>query len=224
MKAMRTFIIVFFCVFSGTVINAQPGTRESSLLFENFTPARVLFKNKSVSNALLNYDLVRQEMLFLDGEDQMILQELHTIDTIYIEGRKFIPQKNVFLEKIESASIPFYIEWKVSAFSRLKEEGMGLVSQEGSTEALNISRAQNTGAAGITENIVYTYRYNNTYYLPISNKLRKFSTIQGFIKLYPKERSSEIQSFVTQKNIHIQQLEDVIELIEYTNNREIITQ
>jgi hypothetical protein len=85
----------------------------------------------------------------------MVLQELRTIDTIYIEGRKFILQKNIFLKKIETGFTSFYVEWKVNAFSKLKEEGMGLISREGSTKALKVSRSQTTEETGITENHSY---------------------------------------------------------------------
>lgn len=212
---MKTMIAILICLLSGSVaINAQSGDQTSALLFENFTQGTVRFKNKPATQAMLNYDMLKQEMLFLDGSNQMILQELHTIDTIYVDGRKFVPQRNVFIEKLNIGSQVVYIEWKMNAFTKLKEEGMGIVSQGGGTEALNVSRTQ-SGETGTTRNITYDYKYNNSYYLLSGKKMQKFSTIQGFLKLYPKEHAKEIQEYVSEHKINIQNIENLVMLIEY---------
>jgi len=212
---MIGFLMGIVCCMA---LDAQTATTESNYLFEEFKQGSVKFKNKAPAQALLNYDMLLQEMQFMQGENVMILQELNTIDTIFIEGRKFIPQRNVFLEKIETGSTTFFVEWKITVLSKLKEEGVGIISQMGATDALNVSHTQKTGAAGETRNIVYNFKYNNSYYLPKGGKLLKFSTTQGFVKLFPKDKTSAIQAFISDNKVNIQHVGDVQSLIEYANN------
>lgn len=215
---MKTRTINMFCLLLNIAMSAQSETRESPLLFNDFTQGTVLFKNKTTTKAMFNYDMLRQEMLFMDGENQMILQELHTIDTIYIEGRKFIPRKNIFLEKLKAGSTPFYVEWKVNTFTKLKEEGFGLISHGGGTDALNVSRTQSTGETTVAENVDYYYKKSNTYYLSKDKKMQKFNTMQGFIKLYPKDKTKDIQHFISDKKINIQDTDKLLILIEFADN------
>lgn len=215
-KNIHFYLLTLFLLtsFSGY---AQTAAGSTTFIFEAFTQGTVRFKNKAPAQALLNYDMFQQQMMFRQGEHMMILQELYTIDTVIIEERKFIPQGNVFLEKIETGSGDLYVEWKLSELSKLKDGGFGLVSHGGATDAINVSLTQTTGKAGTVQNYELNYKYNNLYYLPKGKKLQKFSTVKGFIKLFPKEHAGAIQKYASDNKINIQHVNDVLSLIEFAH-------
>ena len=213
---MKTFVITIICLLYAVTITAQTEYRRSELLFDGFTQGMVLFKNKTTAKAPFNYDMFKGEMLFMDGENKMILQNPHTIDTIYIDERKFIPYKNAYLEKVDTESNILLIEWVVVISNELIE-GKGLISHGGGTDVLNISRSQTTGEAASAENIESSFKNNNTYYLLSGKKMQKFNTIQGLAKLYPKESANEIQKFASDNKINIQKPEDLNSLIGFAD-------
>ena len=214
---MKTFVFTILCLLSVVAVNAQSVDRTSEFLLDNYTQGTVLFKNKTTAKAPFNYDMLKSQMMFKDGENEMILQELHTIDTLYIGERKFIPYKNCFLEKLDAGSQVLFVDWKVAITNTLKQEGMGLISLGGGSEAINVSRTQ-TEATSVTRNIDVAFKSNNSYYLQSGKKMQLFNTVPGFIKLYPKIYSKDIQNFVTDKKINIQIIEQLNSLITFADN------
>lgn len=63
-------IIVFFFTISGLSIQAsgqdEGGNNTSPYLFEEFSPAAILFKDGSIKQAKFNYNMATEEMVYVD--------------------------------------------------------------------------------------------------------------------------------------------------------------
>ena len=93
---MKTRLIFFLIlIFNLQGITAQ---EKRILLFENYEKGTVLFKNKTQTHASFNFDAANDKIMFMQGNEEMILTNINIIDTIYISSRKFIPIKNIYVE------------------------------------------------------------------------------------------------------------------------------
>ena len=90
-------------------------TNPSPYVFPEFVKGTVLQKGGGVVEAVLNYNTITQEMMFAQNGSNMVMDQADNIDTIYIENRKFIPARSVYLEKLTDTSVPLYIQYKSKA-------------------------------------------------------------------------------------------------------------
>ncbi len=74
------------------------GKRLYHYLFPDFAEGKVKQKSGEINKAQLNYNLLTEEMVFEQSGQQMALDKIENIDTVYILDRKFIPAGQVFYE------------------------------------------------------------------------------------------------------------------------------
>jgi len=207
---ISSIIIIFFCVSSNTY--AQEVTIQDLFLFSEYTPGKVLKKDKSLAQAPLNYNCLDGEIYFLNNNKDMILQELHTIDTIYIADRKFIPVKDSFCEVLPTDHGLLYIDWKTRVINIGKKGAMGQVTHGGTISKLDVKQLQMLGHDN-TGNEVYRLEADNRYHISIKNKLKTFNNIKSFCKILSKEQEADIRSYISKEKIDLQKPNDVVELI-----------
>src|SRR4051812_43308849 len=66
-----------------------------NFLFPSFTRSVIKFKSGGDNKTgTLNYNVVDEEMVFLQTDVYMVLDNPELIDTVYMAGRKFVPFKS----------------------------------------------------------------------------------------------------------------------------------
>jgi len=211
-KPISLLLLSIICLY--TSVNAQDNSLQKENLFSDYTEGKVLMKNKSVIKVSLNYDCINREMNYLENNERMILQGLNTVDTIYIADRKFIPHENIFLELIPTSQGSLYVDWKTRVLNAGKKGAMGMVTQSGTVDKLDVKRMQNEGVDP-TGNTLYKFVPENTYYIRIDNKLKKFNSLKSFCKLLPKAKEDAVKSFSSNEKIDFQSSTDVVKLINF---------
>lgn len=181
-------------------------------LFENYTPRRVVMKDRSIIPAQLNYDCVNQEVYYSENNEDMILTDTDKVEAIFIGGRKFVPAGNAFREEMDTEAGKLFVEWKTKVVNAGKKGAMGVITHGGTVAKADVKMAQMEGFDK-TGNEIYNVNPENTYYLQVNNKLKKFKTVKDLCKLFPKEKESQIQAFATREKINIQNPWDVLKLI-----------
>ena len=88
------------------------------------------------NKTLLNYHIVTQEMIFEENGKRLALVALETIDTVIIQGRKFIPNKKEFFEVVVEAPISLFIEHKGEATTEGTPIGYGAKTKTTATRTL----------------------------------------------------------------------------------------
>lgn len=134
---MKAFfhILVLLAALAMEPVAAQAQTPlpQGTFLFDTFTEGRILMKNKLSTRARFNYDCVRQQLHFMDRDQEMILDHILQVDTLYIGTRIFIPYQTRFVECITAGPDVLRVDWKAKIYNQGKKGAMGFVSQpEGS--------------------------------------------------------------------------------------------
>lgn len=184
------------------------------MLFENYDKGIVLMKNKSKTPVELNYDGGNQVMMFKNGEEKMILTNIHQIDTVYISDSKFIPtgSKESFYELVQMPNGIIGINWLLKNASQGYKNAFG-VTQQAKVETLNTSQLNN----GVYEN-QYTEAYKlanqNEYCIFRNGKPLKFKNKKTLLKLFP-DKQTQIEEFMKQQKTEMNNPKDVITLVNY---------
>ena len=93
----KGILIAILALGSITLINAQ---QPAGYFFKEFTPGKVLLKNKQFAKGKFNYDCINKEMHFLNESTDMVIENLEDIDTVVIDIHRFIPFEGHFMEAV----------------------------------------------------------------------------------------------------------------------------
>jgi hypothetical protein len=218
MKALSLFIL-FFLLLSHMEGKAQVATiKQSPVLFGDFTVGSVLLKNGKMSKVALNYDCVNQEMHFLQNGERLILDNPETIEAVIVGDRRFVPNGDHFLEVINFSDCTLYIDWKTKIANRGKKGAMGFVTHGGTIKEIDVDLMQHNTPEYKDTN-VYEIISQNKYYLSVGGeKMKKFSTLKAFCKLYPKEKEASIRKFASTEKLGMKKPEQIYKLVRFASS------
>lgn len=207
------------CCFAWLTLGMAAAQEKISLptgtfLFDTFTEGKVVMKNKLATRALFNYDCVRQQLHFMDRDQEMILENTATIDTLYVGERKFIPRQTRFLECIPAGNTLLLVDWKAKVYNQGKKGAMGFVSQAGGIEKMDVGQMQNRGHDR-TSNDVNVVKYTNTYFFSLGGKQKQFTSPKSFLKLFPQTQKDSLQAFYQAEAIRMDDPRSVARWVAY---------
>ncbi len=216
MKYLSLFLF-FFLFLSQIEGEAQVETmKQSPTLFGDFMEGSVLQKNGMVSKVALNYDCINQEMHFIQGGEQLILDNLDTIEAITVGNRRFIPDGDHFLEVITFSDYTLYIDWKTKIANRGKKGAMGVVSHGRMVTDIDVVRYD---TPDFKDTNVYEINLQNKYYLSVKGeKMKKFSTLKAFCKFYPQEKEASIREFVSAEKLDMRNPGHIYKLVRFASS------
>ena len=191
------FSFLLFNALSILAISAQD--KVVHFVFTEFHPAKVLYKNGNITNTELNYHKATEEMVYTDDSGKkMAIYPIEKIDTVFIEGRKFVPEGRAFYEVIGTSKYPLYVAHKCRMSMVASNVGYGsssttavenISSLSASGEVYQLKLPDNFKASSSTN----YYIYNNGEYIKI-NKLK------DIVSLFP-DKESELNSFIKKEKI-----------------------
>jgi len=217
MKAIRLFFCVC-CLFCVNSLFAQEEEVGNGLLFPQFEKGVVVFKNTTRAAASLNYNMVREEMLFLDSNGQVLaIAKPSDIVIMLIGDRRFVPasSKGIFYEEVETGSGSFFIQRKSNFLSEGKAAGYGGYSQTASVQSWGTFYDGSSGQT-VKLNPDEKFKIKNDYffYLKSGNSFKKFSSAKTLGKLF-KGQESKIEAFAKEHSINFSNTDDVAKIVEY---------
>lgn len=209
----KSVIFLIFSLFA-TIVKAQ--AYDPLFIFDQFYPAKIHFKNRSVTAANMNYDAVNDRMYFKQGEDLMELTNASMIDSISWAGKRcFITSDRGYKEKISMDNGTIYIAWRIKNVNIGSKGALGAVTQ-GKVETISIRSLgvfSATDAKGHSAD-VFQQKNNNEYFIPINGKLEKITTVKHLYKLFPKHKE-KIKAFIKEQGIKMNEPILVLELLNY---------
>src|SRR5664279_4227986 len=134
---MKTLIAFF--LFFDLQLSAQPvrhGIKLVQYIFDEFTPGTVKMKSGTISNQVLNYNILTNEMIFDNNGNFLAIADPGGVDTIEISNRKFIPLNNKFYEVLVSSKMPLLIEFTASISEPGVSSGYGGASSTTASTSL----------------------------------------------------------------------------------------
>lgn len=171
-------------------------------------------KNGAKTTALLNYDAANRRMMFKQGDDLMILTNAESVDTIYLDNRKFFPIKNhLFLECVPCVNGTVYINWSLRNKFQGQKGAYGQVSHAANIETINTNYWTNNGYNKESLDI-YKIANDNEYWLNLDGNFVHCKNKKTLLKLFP-DRKQEIEKYIKERNIDFSKAEQMIDLLDY---------
>ena len=194
--------------------NAQ---ESNGYYFKNFSNGQVLLKNKQFARGKFNYDFKNKQMHFLNGNTDMIVENLQDIDTIIIDKTRFIPYEGCFVEVMKEGKTALLIEKEVNTRERGKVGAMG-VATHGSVQAIDVNaRFQRVNGENNMDLTIYKDEIKNIYYILIKKNWKSFRNQATFLKLFPKKQQESIKEAIKTLNVDFDTPEDVLKLLDKIN-------
>ena len=213
MNIARTIITtllltVTFCV------NAQ---ESNGYYFKDFTNGQVFLRNKQFARGKFNYDYRNKQMHFLNGNTDMIVENLQDIDTIIIDKTRFIPYEGRFVEVMKEGKTALLIEKEVNTRERGKVGAMGMATH-GSVQAIDVNaRFQRVNGENNMDLTIYKDEIKNIYYILIKRNWKSFRNQATFLKLFPKKQQESIKETIKTLDVDFDNPEDVLKLLDKIN-------
>lgn len=191
------------------------GHAQSAMLFSDYKPGVIILKGNKKVNVPVNYDATKHLMMYKQGDDDMILGNIQSVDSIIVDKHRFIPVKNRFYEVIPVNSDFILVDWNIS---------MTNIGYRGAYGQVTHSKVHNYNVSAMTHGIYHTeakpdtslevYRRNNknTYYIIQDKKMKSFRDKKSLLKLFP-ERKEEIEIILKEEKTMFKSVEDVVNLM-----------
>lgn len=216
-KILLSLTIAIFCLQAfAQDDNDNPNTTViDHYMFNNFIPGTVKKKSGEKISAALNYNTLKEEMVFMKDSVMYTLMQLEDIDTVYLAGRTFVPNNNFFYEKATNTPVALYIEHKTTVLSPSKDLGYGIKSQLGSA----VSPTQVAGgnrAFNLKQPDDYKPASRTTYWLNKDGKYVQLHNFKNVQDAFPA-RADAIKEFVKTNKLKFGSEDDMIKLINFCN-------
>ena len=213
MNIAKTFITILLLAVT-IFVNAQV---LNGYYFKDFTNGQVLLKNKQFARGKFNYDFRNKQIHFLNGNTDMIVENLQDIDTIIIDKTRFIPYEGRFVEVMKEGKTALLIEKEVNTRERGKVGAMGMATH-GSVQAIDVNaRFQRVNGENNMDLTIYKDEIKNIYYILIKKNWKSFRNQATFLKLFPKKQQESIKETIKTLDVDFDNPEDVLKLWDKIN-------
>ena len=225
MNTVHKFIkkLLFTFLFTTSVIigNAQSDTATTlpNFLFPRFIQSSVLFKSGELKSAVLNYNLLDEELIFLQDDTYMQLNDVSVIDTVFVGGRKFIPvNKSVFYEvmPISKGVASFFVQHK----SYLEFVGTSTAYGVKSHAATPQYKRQFYGSTATADlSIPESFKVVSApeYWISKDGAMTKFSSKRQFLKIF-KDKEKEVSKYIDENSLTFKTSVDIAKAVAYCNS------
>lgn len=212
---MKRITLILFALFTGLFSFGQTQTTlVSHYVFPGFTQGEILFTGGGKDTKFLNYNAITQEMVFDNGGKKSAIAKdgLTQIDTIYIKGRKFVPQGEQFMEVVHHSSWDLYAEYKCSVKEKGQNTGYGN-SQTASVNSVS-SLISNSAVYDLKLPSGYDLRPSVSYWLKTGDEMQEFDNVRQLKKLY-KDKKDAANTYTKENKVDDDNLASIIKFIDF---------
>lgn len=188
-----------------------------NLLLPRFTTGIVKLKSGIVNKGILNYDLVGQQMVFLQRNQTLVLREPQLVDTIFLANRIFVPFEKGFYEVLVSERNAVLFKQHKAHFEIPGAQiGYGLTSKTAAPQYYQQIYGP-TGAVDLNVPEGSKVVDDSQYWIRINGEMHNFRNRKQFLKIF-SEKQKELDKFIGQNKINFTSTEDVKKLFLYAVN------
>jgi len=181
-------------------------------LYPQFISGNVFLKNGSSSSAILNYDLLLGEIVFLKSLDTVVINKKSDIEIVTIEQDTFI-YRNEYYKMIHSGRVKVCTKDKVKLIEIVKQGAMGTSNRSSAGESYSW-----TSANGNLVNLVSTddmvFRRDVEFYILTSNNELVIFRKKNVIKLY-LNRKAEIEKYLKSNKVNFETQKDILRFADW---------
>lgn len=214
---LKKVVFLFFCLFSFSGVFAQIRVVEvSHYLFPEFEKGVVLMKTGVREEAMLNYNSITEEMIFINNGIKLAMSQLELIDTVFIAGRKFIPFDGKFLEQLFRSRLGLFVQHKCSIKEPGKPAGYGGTSQTSATTTyssyLSNGQLYDMKLPEGTETKPYV-----EYWLRQNGTMTRFLNLRQLQKLFA-DKSILFKDYLKKHEVKYNDEKSIVGLVKYMNS------
>jgi hypothetical protein len=213
-RNIRFPITAFLLCLASFFTQAQTGSdnfQRSVYLFPQFINGSVLLKSGIMELAALNYNVEKQGIVFEKSGQYLDLIGLETIDTVYIEGRKFIPVDGIFYEVIRTTPFEMY-----ATYTGKKQPVTATTEHDGSLrkEANEVSNTVSDVYVTRQYRGDYAIEFRKQYWIKQFRNFYKANTEKQVLKIFPKKEAA-IRTFIAENKTDFNKEADVLKLLAF---------
>lgn len=211
-------IIVFLTILNISVFNLfsqeKFSERESSyFLFPEFKQGIVLLKTGMQISTMLNYNCFTEKMIYEDGGKKLAIKNIHDIDTVYINNRKFLVLDDIFVEVKYHSIFDLFVAYKCKVKEIGKNAGYGGTSQTGAISSYsNFSKDGKIHELDMPNG--YKFEPINYYILKREEEFTWFKNFKQLSKKY-RDKKDLLNAFIKENKIKFENEIRIIPLIIY---------
>lgn len=209
-------LIILLHLINITTLTILSQTESTHYLLPDFADGTVIMKNGTKNQALLNYNMVTEEMVFYQGEQILALADptLINLDTVVIGDRKFIlNDKNNFVELIHNNVYKLYVEHNCRVLPPGKPAGYGGTSQTSSVDTY--SSIQSGGMwykLEVPDN--FEIKPFKTYWIDDGSGSKEIRSMRQLRRFFSKNRES-YNSYMKDNKVEFDDYESVKGLVDF---------
>jgi hypothetical protein len=212
---LKIILFLFVCICTTTVCAQNEESVSPHYLLPDFVKGSVKIKNGNAQQAIMNYNMLTEEMIFEKGDAKLALDRLETIDTVYLGSRKFIPHEKVFYELLVKDQVSLFVQHKSNLIPPGKPAGYGGTSETSATTSVSV--LQSSGSIYKLK-LPEGYRVSDDtqFWITKGGSTFRISSERQFLKIFP-EMSKEIELFIKQNKLNLRKQGDLTVLIAKCN-------
>ena len=209
------FLMVIISLSAASLGSQNRSIEITHYLLSEFTPGTVIMKDRSINFAVLNYNLLSEEMLFNQQGKILALGPdiVKDIDTVKIGERKFVIQNNKFVELLYSGKDELFAEYRCTLVMPGTPSAYGTTTQTAATKSYS-----SLYAGGVLYELTLPEGYKTrpyiNYWLKRDGKMTKFINIKQLGNLY-KEKSSEFKAYTRSNEVDFKNPDNVTEIVKF---------
>ncbi len=218
MRILKTLgLILTVSVFSFSLF-CQTGQENPlpQFLFPEFTRGIIRTKAGTGMEAILNYNMVDEEMVLSQRGVFMVLDKPEEIDTVFLRNRKFIPVEEAFYEIVVKGPVSVFIQHKSRYAPTGSATAYGMTSQTlGPTAVGSIRGGNQIRHLDNPPNVKISPA--TVFWVRVNGEMHRLTTERQFLRLFPDDKPEKIREFIRKSNIDLKSAEDLIRLGNFCN-------
>lgn len=211
-------VIVILLTISCT-LKAQLDSAKNlpNLLMPEFRRSLIKFKSGERKTAVINYNMVTEELVFLQDGKYLALDNPQLIDTVYMANKPFVPIGKALYEVVLKGPLSLFIQHKCNVEQVGSSIGYGQRSR--STGPVNLKTMYaGTGTYNLEIPKGYEVSEANEYWIRKEDgSMQNFTNKRQFLKLFP-DRQKDIDQFISLNKINFEKPSDLIKLVNYCSD------
>lgn len=210
--AITLVVMAVIMAAKGRQLNDGPA---SQYLFRQFSSAEVVKKSGLRLTAVMNYNCLTEEMIFIQQGQRLALDNINSVDTIYLNDRVFIPSGEVFHELVIDDDARLFMRHKSTAKVGGEIVGYGETSQLSNVKTLSSLRENGQFFyMDIPDNIEVNYK--PVAYIGYKGETEIFYNRRTLIKIFP-DMKSRIRQYFKENRPDLEKRADLVRLVTFIN-------
>jgi hypothetical protein len=209
------FLLVFFGCVRPSVSQTNSLSNLQQYLYPDFSMSVVKLKTGTTVTALMNYNTVTEKMTFLRNGTLMNLDKPETVDTVFMQNKKFVYFEDVFYEVIVDGPVSLFIQHKGILSTAGKPAAYGASSQTASSTSISKLYSDKAYNLKLPDDMKVTP--SPVFWVRKDNVMNKVQSERQFLKILPS-KEAEIKTFIKQNSVNIKEQNGLTKLVTYCND------